>query len=101
MKAPVRIICRRPAALGIALAGIAPIEAATGEEAAAALGRTGLVLIEKPLFDALPVAARRQLRKDGVPIVMPFPGPAFAGEAPEQELLEVLRRAVGYRLRLR
>jgi len=101
VKVPVRIIARRPAALGVALAGVQPIEAATGEQAAAALGKTGLVLIEKPLFDALPVATRRQLRKDGVPIVMPFPGPAFPGEAPEQELLEVLRRAVGYRLRLR
>lgn len=103
MNAPVRVICRRPAALGVALAGIAPVEAATGDEAAAVLGKTGLVLIEKPLFDALPLATRRQLRKDGVPIVMPFPGPALAkaGEAPEEELLEVLRRAVGYRLRLR
>ena len=102
MKSAVRIVCRRPAALGIALAGIAPVEAANGEQAAASLAGARLVLMEQPLYDALPVATRRQLRREGVPIVMPFPGPALvAGAAPEQELLEVLRRAVGYRLRLK
>lgn len=102
MITPVRIVARRPAALGIALAGVAPIEAATGEDAAAALAGARLVLMEQALYDALPVATKRQLRREGVPVVMPFPGPAVApGAAPEQELLEVLRRAVGYRLRLK
>jgi vacuolar-type H+-ATPase subunit F/Vma7 len=102
MRTPVRIVCRRPAALGIALAGVAPVEAASGEQAAAALGGARLVLMEQALYDALPVATKRQLRREGVPVVMPFPGPALVpGVAPEQELLEVLRRAVGYRLRLK
>ena len=110
MKAQVHVLCRRQTALGIALAGIAPIEVATGADAAAALtqlartpGKGGIVLIEAPLYDALPGTTRRQLRKDGMPIVMPFPGPAplAAGAVPEQELLDVLRRAVGYRMRLR
>lgn len=109
MKAAVRAICGREAALGVALAGLSPIEATTGADAAAALGRLartpgkgGVVLIEQALYDALPAAARRQIRKDGAPILVPFPGPASlaAGAAPEQELLEVLRRAVGYRMRL-
>lgn len=103
MKAPVSIVCRHPAALGVALAGIAPIEAATGDEAAKLLPHDGLVLIEEELYAALPPATRRQLRRDGVPIVMPFPGPTrvSTGLPPEHELLEVLRRAVGYRLRLK
>lgn len=110
MKARVRVICRRETALGIALAGIAPIEAATGADAAAALATLvhepahgGIVLVESALYDALPPATLRQIRKDGAPILQPFPGPAplAAGAAPEQELLEVLRRAVGYRVRLR
>lgn len=109
MKTPVRVLCRREAALGIALAGLAPIEAATGADAAAALAglahtpaRGGIVLIEAGLYDGLPASVRRQIRKDGAPILVPFPGPAPlpAGAAPEQELLEVLRRAVGYRVRL-
>jgi len=110
MKVPVHAICRREAALGIALAGIAAIEAATGADAAAALGglartpaKGGVVLVEAALYDALPGAVRRQIRKDGAPILVPFPGPAPlpAGEAPEHELLEVLRRAIGYRVRLK
>jgi vacuolar-type H+-ATPase subunit F/Vma7 len=110
VKAPVRAICRRESALGIALAGLAPIEAATGAEAAAALAglartpaRGGVVLVEATLHDALPPAVRRQIRRDGAPILVPFPGPAPLppGVAPEQELLEVLRRAIGYRVRLK
>ncbi len=110
MRAAIRVICRHPTALGVALAGVAPIEAESGADAAAALAKLastpakgGLVLVESELYDALPAATRRQIRKDGAPILMPFPGPAPLGPgvAPEQELLEVLRRAVGYRLRLR
>lgn len=110
MRAAVRAICRRESALGIALSGIAPIEASSGAEAAAALAglahapaKGGLVLIEASLYDALPPGIRRQIHKDGAPILVPFPGPAPlpAGAAPEQELLEVLRRAIGYRVRLK
>ena len=110
MRASVHAICRREAALGVALAGIAPIEASTAADVAAALAalahgpaRGGLVLIEASLYDALSPAIRRQIHKDGAPILVPFPGPAPlpAGAAPEQELLEVLRRAIGYRVRLK
>lgn len=109
MNARVRAICTRPTALGFALSGIAPIEAANGAEAARALdvlartpARGGVVFIESALYDALPPATRRQIRREGLPILMPFPSPSAAGGVPpEQELLEVLRRAVGYRVRLR
>jgi len=109
VNARIRAICTHETALGIALSGIAPIEAATGAEAAAALdalARTpahgGVVFIEQALYDALPAAKRRQIRRDGLPILMPFPSPAAERDAaPEQELLDVLRRAVGYRVRLR
>lgn len=110
MRAAIRAICRREAALGIALTGIVPIEASTAADATAALAalarapaKGGLVFIEASLYDALPPAVRRQIHKDGAPILVPFPGPAplRAGAAPEQELLEVLRRAIGYRVRLK
>jgi len=110
MKVAIRVVCRHETALGIALAGVAPIEAATGAEAAEALaalahtpGKGGVVLVEAALYNALPPATVRQLRKDGAPVLQPFPGPAALapGVVPEQELLEVLRRAVGYRVRLR
>jgi vacuolar-type H+-ATPase subunit F/Vma7 len=110
MRAAVHAICRREAALGVALAGIAPIEASSAADAADALtalarapDKGGLVLIEESLYDALPPAVRRQIHKDGAPILVPFPGPAplRAGATPEHELLEVLRRAIGYRVRLK
>jgi vacuolar-type H+-ATPase subunit F/Vma7 len=110
VKAPIRVICRPQTALGIGLAGIAPIEAATGDEAAAVLAelahtpaKGGVVLVEASLYSALPAATLRLIRKAGAPILQPFPGPVplAPGTAPEQELLEVLRRAVGYRVRLR
>ena len=106
MKTALRVLCRRPTALGAALAGIAPIQADTGEAAAAALARTrdaGIVLVEQALYDALPPALLRAIRRAGRPILLPFPGPSTlaAAVSPEQELLEVLRRAIGYRVRLR
>ncbi|HUJ61907.1 MAG TPA: hypothetical protein VLX92_25555 [Kofleriaceae bacterium] len=110
MRAPVRVVCRRVAGLGLGLAGLAPIEAATGDDAAraiAALARGpahgGVVLVEAALYDALPPALLRQIRKDGAPVIAPFPGPEPLppGITPEQELLDVLRRAIGYRVRLK
>lgn len=107
--ARIRAICTHETALGFALSGIAPLEAQTGAEAAQVLdalatmpSRGGVVFIESTLYAALPASARRQIRREGLPILMPFPSPAEGrGVPPEQELLEVLRRAVGYRVRLR
>jgi len=110
MRAQIRAICRRPAALGLGLAGITCIEADDGEAAAAAIAALardpangGVILIEQALHDALPRTLRRSLAREGLPILMPFPGPALdgTGPAPEAELLEILRRSIGYRLRLR
>ena len=109
MNARIRAICTHETALGFALSGIAPIEAANADEAARALdvlaatpARGGVIFIESALYDALPPAKRRELRREGLPILMSFPSPVIAaGVAPEQELLEVLRRAIGYRVRLR
>ena len=109
MKAAVHVICSSVAAPGIALAGVTPLVADSGRTAAATLqalaqqpARGGIVLIEQELYDALPPGVRRQLRRDGTPIVMPFPSPGLpSGVAPEQELLDILRRAIGYRVRLR
>jgi vacuolar-type H+-ATPase subunit F/Vma7 len=109
VKAAVHVICGHEAALGIALAGIPPLVAASGDAAAALLqtlakepARGGIVLVEQALYDGLPASTRRQLRREGTPIVMPFPSPGLpTGLPPEHELLEILRRAIGYRVRLR
>lgn len=110
MMAPVRAVARRPAALGLGLAGIPCLVVDDARGAAATLATLaggpaagGVILIEQPLYDELPPALHRQIRKDGVPILMPFPAPALdvTGPPPEEELLELLRRSIGYRLRLR
>ncbi len=110
MKAAVRAICRPEVALGLGLAGIAPIEVADADGAAAALrdlagapAAGGVILVERPLFDGLPPALRRQIERAGQPILVPFPGPAPAvgARAPDEDVLEILRQAIGYRVRLR
>ena len=109
MNARLRAICTHETALGFALSGIAPIEAESGDELVRALAMLegtpahgGVIFVEAKLYDALPPSKRRQLRREGLPILMPFPSPSTdRGVPPEHELLEVLRRAVGYRVRLR
>lgn len=111
MRAPIRAVCRRPAALGLGLAGLACTEADDGPGAAAAIAAIerasgpggALILIERALYDALPAGLRRQVEREGTPLLMPFPGPAVGATAgaADEELLELLRRSVGYRLRLR
>ncbi len=109
MNTPIHAVCRHPAALGLGLAGLACTEATDGAAAAAAVERLSrapagaVILIERALYDQLPASLRRQVERDGTPILMPFPGPALdaAGPSPEDELLELLRRSIGYRLRLR
>lgn len=109
MNARIRAICTPETALGFALSGIAPIEVRDAAGAARALAtlsttpaRGGVVFIESALYDALSPSLRRRLRREGLPILMSFPSPSQGLEvAHEQELLEVLRRAIGYRVRLR
>ena len=46
------------------------------ERLASAPARGGVILVEQDLYDALPASTRRQIRREGAPILMPFPGPA-------------------------
>ena len=86
------VVCRPEHASGFRLAGLPVRAAATAEAAAAAIaGVAGLVLLE----DALqPVRSR-----EGV-VLVPFPGPTWSEDAQDDRVLEILRRAIGYRVRL-
>jgi vacuolar-type H+-ATPase subunit F/Vma7 len=110
VRAAIRALCRPEVAPGLALAGLTPIAVTDGPGAAAALGELGrapahggVILIQRSLLDALPPAVHRQLAREGLPILVPFPDPALggAGRAADEELVELLRRAVGYKVRLR
>ena len=109
MSLAVQVLCRAEAAPGFALAGLAPQPAATAAEGAQRLLElldrpgVGVLLVEEPFYDALPEESRRLLGRRTLPMVVPFPAPAWAERAagPEAYILEILRQAIGYRVRLR
>ena len=107
MDLSVRVVCRPEIAPGFELAGLRADTAVDGAEARARLGAlsddpgVGIVLLEDRLQRALPADFAQRLERQVRPLVAPFPGPRLGGpEAAEEAVLEVLRRAIGYRVRL-
>lgn len=107
MRRTVSVVCSPGVAPGFALAGIGVLPAAGGRDAAQRLdgladGPTGVVFIEDRLYHDLPPEARQRLARRAEPIVLPFPGPSDLGRVSAEEyVVELLRRAIGYRVRLR
>ncbi|HYL22402.1 MAG TPA: V-type ATP synthase subunit F [Gemmatimonadales bacterium] len=103
------VLCRPEIAAGFALAGVKPIEAGTPEAGIAAvralLARpdAGVVLVEDTFYDALPEDVRRLVGRRPLPMLVPFPGPAWTerAEAAEAYIVELLRQVIGYRVRLK
>jgi vacuolar-type H+-ATPase subunit F/Vma7 len=92
----VHVVCRPELATGMRLVGL-PVHPAADADAARAIvaslrDRAGVVLLDDRLRGDAPPA--------GLPLVVPFPGPT-AGAAGDGHVLELLRRAIGYRVRLR
>lgn len=104
----VRVLCRPATQAGFALAGLVP-DAATDEGATEAALRAllarrelGVVLIEESLYAALAPELRALVDRVAQPVVVPFPGPAWQpAPSAEAQVVELLRRAIGYRVRLR
>ncbi|HXV59922.1 MAG TPA: V-type ATP synthase subunit F [Vicinamibacteria bacterium] len=109
MSSLVRVVCRPETALGLALAGVPTARASTPREGAelivelASRPDIGVLLVEDVFYDALSDTAKRALERRPVPITVPFPGPSWTESAEEAEahLVEILSRAIGYRVRLR
>jgi vacuolar-type H+-ATPase subunit F/Vma7 len=103
----VRVVCRPEVAAGFELAGIRVDEAdetTAGEtmHRVAADPGTGIVLVEEKLRRALPEDLMLRLDRAATPIVVPFPSPSWGGPSVADEyVLEILRQAVGYRVRPR
>jgi vacuolar-type H+-ATPase subunit F/Vma7 len=83
------------------------VEATSGEEAAreieqaAGQSDAAVVIIEEPLYDEIPEEVRRGLARSSLPVVIPVPGPDWTTESNAHEyIVEILRRAIGYRVRL-
>ena len=108
MRDRVRILCRPAVAAGFRLAGFTPEEAEdTGEGARRLAGLleqpdTGVVLVEEAFHAVLSEAERRALARRPLPLVVPFPEPSWTrpAEGPEAFIAELLRQAIGYRVRL-
>jgi vacuolar-type H+-ATPase subunit F/Vma7 len=92
---------------GFALAGVHVLEAANGDHAAREIARladqgaTGVIIIEEPLYQSIPEEVRRGFARTSLPVVIPVPGPDWTAESSAHEyIVEILRRAIGYRVRL-
>ncbi|MGH7541604.1 MAG: hypothetical protein ACRELC_11455 [Gemmatimonadota bacterium] len=60
-----------------------------------------MVLVQQSVHADLPADAVRELERHPVPVVVPFPEASWARTAaPEAHIVELLRRAIGYRVRL-
>jgi vacuolar-type H+-ATPase subunit F/Vma7 len=104
----VRAVASPGVAAGLRLAGVPADDAATPQAAADRVAEIvddpdlGILLVEQPLFDGFAPALRYDLEARALPIVVPVPAPAWGvptGRA-ESYILELLRRAIGYRVRL-
>lgn len=103
-----RVVCRPAIAPGFALAGLASIAADDAVGAAARLDElanrsdVGVVLLEDALWRGIPDEVRRRFEASPTPVVVPFPGPSWVPRPPaEAYVVEMLRQAIGYRVRLR
>lgn len=104
-----RVLCRPEIAAGFALAGLRPEEAPTPEAGLAGVREAlshpdvGVVLVEEALYDTLPEDLRRQVGRRPLPMLVPFPGPAWAERPADAEayIVELLRQVIGYRVKLK
>ena len=104
----VRIVCRPHLAAGFELAGMAVTRAAGCSAAAAAVRRlasdrnVGIILIDDELYRGLPRALVARLDREALPVLAAVPSPRWDGRsAAEAYVMDILRQAIGYRVRPR
>jgi vacuolar-type H+-ATPase subunit F/Vma7 len=105
----VRVVCRPAVGAGFALAGLTTTAADGADEGTARVRElladqgTGVLLLEAPLYEALPEDVRRDLGRRPLPMVVPFPAPSWQPHpgAADAHIVELLRQVIGYRVRLR
>ena len=90
---------------GFALAGVEVAAAIDAQAAARTLEaldpRVGVVIIDQRLYREVPDELRRRLNRAAEPVVIPVPGPDWAEESSAHEyVVDILRRAIGYRVKL-
>ena len=104
----VRVVSRPALAPGFELAGLAVTRANDGTAAAEAVrhwtsdAEVGVVLVDEALYAALPRELVARLDREALPVIAPVPAPRW-DERSEAEayVMEILRQAIGYRVRPR
>jgi vacuolar-type H+-ATPase subunit F/Vma7 len=104
----VRVVSRPVLAAGFELAGLSVSRAQGGAATVEAISRwaeesdVGVVLVDDVLYRSLPQDFLARLDRRALPIVAPVPAPRW-DERSEAEayILEILRQAIGYRVRPR
>jgi vacuolar-type H+-ATPase subunit F/Vma7 len=103
-----RVLCQPELAAGFELAGLPVHEASSAEQAAERLRallsqeEIGVLLVDERLHRQLSEELRRELARRALPMIVPFPGPSWAERRdPDAYVLELLRQAIGYRVRLK
>lgn len=88
---------------GYRLAGATTVQVNSPSEAQTRLeqllaGEDGVIAVHAPYYNAFPAAYRRHLDTVQAPLVVPLPAGAPADQAEDRrdQLLELLRQAVGY-----
>ncbi|HSR43557.1 MAG TPA: V-type ATP synthase subunit F [Longimicrobiales bacterium] len=102
-----RVVCRPGVAAGFELAGIAARTAEDPEEARIATLElagdpdVGVIAVEEDLVSDS-VELEEEIRRSGGATLLPFPGPTWVErpEAPREYVARILRRAIGYRVRI-
>jgi vacuolar-type H+-ATPase subunit F/Vma7 len=97
-----------PLISGFALAGVTTMETASDAEGIVRLteliGRddVGVVLADRAVIAGLSEPTQRRLSRQSLPIVLPLPRPDWDATSTEGEgqILDLLQRAIGYRVRL-
>lgn len=99
------VIASHGSGTGFSLAGIGVISVSDPKDAARAIEeldpRVAVVVIEEGLYRDLPDELQRDLNRAAKPVVIPVPGADWSDESRAHEyIVQILRRAIGYRVRL-
>jgi vacuolar-type H+-ATPase subunit F/Vma7 len=108
MRWRVRVLASTATSPGYRLAGLTVDEVRNVSDAGDRLATTaaeadvGIILVEQRLLDSVPPAIRRSVDRRPLPIIVPIPAPNWthAKSDAESYIVELLRRAIGYRVRL-
>ena len=104
----VEVVSRPELAAGFALAGIEATRVCDSAAATEIVGRlavdpaVAIVLVDQVLYDGVPRDVRERWDRHGTALIVPVPPPAWdrPGDA-DAYILDILRQAIGYRVRPR